>query len=52
MHKLNILAGGLIGVTLALASVGYLAGIVHRDELLALIGALAVGAYLWNKLEG
>lgn len=50
--KLALIAASAAGVTLALALIGYLDGIVHRDELLALIGALAAGAYLWNKLEG
>lgn len=50
--KLALIAASIGGALLALASVGYLAGIVHRDELLALVGALAIGAYLWNKLEG
>lgn len=52
MRKLNVITGAAIGVTLALALIGYVDGIVHRDEMLAVIGALAVGAYLWNKLEG
>ena len=49
--KLALIAALASGAALALASVGYLAGVIHRDELLALIGALAIGAYLWNKLD-
>ncbi len=50
--KLALIAASAAGATLALALIGYVDGIVHRDELLAVIGALAAGAYLWNKLEG
>lgn len=50
--KLALIAASIGGATLALAGIGYVDGIVHRDELLALVGALAIGAYLWNKLEG
>ena len=49
--KLALIVASIGGATLALASVGYVDGIVHRDELLALIGALAAGAYLWAKLD-
>ena len=49
--NLALIAASIGGVVIALASVGYLNGIVHRDELLALIGALVVGAYLWAKLD-
>lgn len=44
MRKLNILAGGLIGVTLALALIGYVDGIVHRDELLA-VAVILIAVY-------
>lgn len=49
--KLALIAASIGGAALALASVGYLNGIVHRDELLALVGALAIGTYLWAKLD-
>ncbi len=52
MHKLNVITGAAIGVTLALALIGYVDGIVHRDEMLAVIGALAAGAWAWDKFEG
>lgn len=50
--KLALIAASAAGVLLAGVGIGYLDGIFTRDELLALVGALAIGAYLWNKLEG
>lgn len=50
--KLALIAASAAGVTLALAGIGYVDGIVHRDELIATVAALAVGAWAWDKFEG
>lgn len=50
--KLALISGLIAGATLALAGIGYITGIVARDEALMIVGALAIGAYIWNKLEG
>lgn len=49
--KLALITSAAAGALLAGVGIGYLDGIFTRDELLAVIGALAIGAYLWNKLD-
>lgn len=49
--KLALIAASTAGVLLAGVGIGYVDGIFTRDELIATVAALAVGAYLWNKID-
>lgn len=51
MNKLELIAASIAGALIALVGIGYVDGVVHRDEALALLGALAIGAWAWDKVD-